>query len=111
MHCPKSVVNDRWRNIGTKVLRSFFRRVTKYGDCMIASGFQDPGGHTRIGRKPNRLPTHVFAWELIRDPVPKGLQLRHICNRPNCVNPFHLLLGTAADNYRDSIETGKRRKK
>lgn len=33
---------------------------------------------------------HRFAYELVRDSIPHGLVLDHLCRNPGCVNPFHL---------------------
>ena len=34
----------------------------------------------------------------------EGLVVRHTCNNPRCINPEHLLLGTASDNMQDREE-------
>jgi hypothetical protein len=33
---------------------------------------------------------HRFAYELLRGPIPDGLELDHLCRTPRCVNPEHL---------------------
>lgn len=34
----------------------------------------------------------------------KGLDVRHRCDNPRCINPDHLLIGTRLDNMLDCIE-------
>lgn len=45
--------------------------------------------------------SHRGTWELLRFPIPKGMQVLHRCDNPPCVNPEHLFLGSVADNMRD----------
>jgi hypothetical protein len=33
---------------------------------------------------------HRVCWELMRGPIPDGLQIDHLCRTPSCVNPDHL---------------------
>lgn len=40
----------------------------------------------------------------------KGLQVRHICDTPSCINPAHLLIGTARDNTNDMLERQRQTK-
>lgn len=52
---------------------------------------------------------HVFSFELTRPGIDRtGLVVRHRCDKPLCVNPRHLQLGTHADNTRDMDERGRR---
>ena len=56
-------------------------------------------GHTMLA--------HRVAWEIENGPIPPGAQMRHTCDKPQCVNTRHLLLGTARDNALDREAHGK----
>lgn len=45
-------------------------------------------------------PAHRFAYELYREPIPKGLVIDHLCFTTRCVNPAHLEPVTRAENSR-----------
>jgi hypothetical protein len=51
-------------------------RAGSYGSFTVQSG-------------KNQL-AHRVAYELYVGPIPEGLELDHLCRRPECVNPAHL---------------------
>ena len=53
------------------------------------------------------LLVHRVAWELVRGPIPDGLDVLHSCDVRLCAKPDHLFLGTHLDNMRDMISKGR----
>lgn len=43
---------------------------------------------------------HRHIYKLMVGPIPKGLELDHVCMKPLCVNPTHLEPVTRAENMR-----------
>lgn len=61
----------------------------------------------RQGDNWKKLYAHRAAWELAYGAPPApGLQVAHRCNRPQCCNPDHLYLATAARNMADAARDG-----
>ena len=49
---------------------------------------------------------HRVAYELYKEPIPKGKQVNHLCSQRTCVNPEHLYIGTQTDNMQDRLRSG-----
>ena len=52
---------------------------------------------------------HRVSWMLAHgvDEIPEDRQINHHCDRPLCVNPEHLYLGTSKDNAQDRERRGR----
>lgn len=61
-------------------------------DCWIWTASVSTSGYPTFwgGAEVGRVHSHRFAYELEVGPIPDGLTIDHLCNRPLCVNPAHL---------------------
>lgn len=50
---------------------------------------------------------HRFSWLLFNGPLPDNFYVCHTCDNRKCVNPQHLWLGNAKDNYLDCKEKNR----
>jgi hypothetical protein len=85
----------------------FWKRVIKAGpdECWLWDKPNHSRGYGQFGIGWKQYLAHRVSWELANgQPVPEGLEVRHTCDNPPCVNPAHLLIGTASDNMRDMVE-------
>lgn len=63
-------------------------------ECWIWGGEKDRSGYGRIKRNGRYVMVH---WVLKGDP-PAGLEVDHLCNQRDCVNPDHLEYVTTKEN-------------
>lgn len=73
-------------------------------DCWNWTGGKLGGGYGSLTVNGQRVLAHRFAWEITHGIIPDGLLCLHKCDRPPCVNPNHLYIGTHSDNERDKQE-------
>lgn len=69
----------------------FFKYVKVVDSCWVWQGGVDAKGYGHFQAENRRcVRAHRFSWELVNGPIPKGMQLDHLCRDTACVNPLHL---------------------
>lgn len=69
------------------------------------------GGYGMLSVKGKRILAHRFSMQIrLNRPIPKELEVRHMCNNPICFNPDHLQEGTHSENMRDMVESNRQAK-
>ena len=82
--------------------------INNKNGCWEWFGANDKRGYGRFGDKPYSIVlAHRYSYTLKHGEIPNGMHLCHKCDNPKCVNPDHLFLGTAKDNYDDCKNKGR----
>ncbi len=89
-----------WRHVGPPAMLSDY--APHLGPCWPWIGAIGTGhGYGNFGVSAScTKEAHRFAYELLVGPIPKGLDLDHLCRVRCCVNPAHLEPVTRAVNLR-----------
>jgi hypothetical protein len=89
------------------LLERFELRVIKTDTCWLWNGSLNQDGYGHMWNGFYCEGTHRISWKLYRGPISKGQNVLHSCHVRRCCNPFHLHLGTQADNNREREEAGR----
>lgn len=82
--------------------------------CRLFNGYKDASGYGRIRYRETVIGAHRASLmiQLNVESLPlendkhETLQVRHLCNIVNCIEPTHVILGTSAENGEDKIKHG-----
>lgn len=97
---PKSVV-DRF----THLIDDYVQK--RPNGCHVWVGARMAKGYGVFVFKGERYSAHRVAYTQSHGPIQHGMYVCHKCDRPYCVNPDHLFLGTHTDNMRDMATKGR----
>ncbi len=85
----------------------FFPNIEEVDGHWAWTGRRDKDGYGLISNLTTKRRAHRYSWVLHYGPIPEGMNVLHKCDRPWCVNPEHLFLGTTLDNNRDCHAKGR----
>ena len=60
------------------------------GPCWEWTASHNWLGYSQFRLGPRMVGGHRFAYELLVEPIPAGLDIDHLCRNRGCVNPAHL---------------------
>ena len=91
------------------VEQRFWSNVRRRADdeCWPWKDSPDTTHYGMISVESHATKAHRLAWQLLRGPIPDGLQVLHSCDNPPCCNPAHLFLGTPKINDADKRAKGR----
>lgn len=78
--------------------------ITKQANgCWLWNKSTNSAGYGQLSENKKYWLAHRYALSC-KKPVADSDIVRHLCHTPRCCNPEHLLVGTHADNYKDSLD-------
>lgn len=101
---------ERWSTWRDKKPRDefFARPLKRDGTCLLWEGYKNSAGYGVFRIKKIGWMAHRLSWELHNSKnIPKGKVIMHLCDRPACINPKHLRMGTQGDNNKDTASKGR----
>lgn len=83
-----------------KVREKFMGNVEKTSSCWLWTGGKVRFGYGRFydATSGKTFNAHRYSYLLFKGPIPKELEIDHLCRVPACVNPAHLEIVTTKEN-------------
>lgn len=91
-----------------KELENFLKKTDKspFG-CWLWIGCVKTSGYGKFTVNFKTCAAHRASYEHFIGEIPDKMEVRHLCHVRNCVNPDHLAIGTAKENYADRVSSGR----
>ncbi len=86
-------------------------RVDKKTGCWLWQGSKTSMGYGNLRANSQYVLAHRYMYELVKEKIPDGLTLDHLCRNKLCINPAHLEPVTHAENCRRGVRAKLSHKK
>ena len=82
-------------------LECFYEKVAKdeTTGCWNWIGYKNWGGYGGFFANNHRISAHRWSYEHFVGPIPENMTIDHVCRNTSCVNPEHLRVMTALENW------------
>lgn len=95
--------------ISIKDIQRFWSKVEKTESCWNWTQGLDRRGYGQIKISARNYGAHRLSWFIHNGSIPTNLSVCHRCDRPSCIRPDHLFLGTHAENMADMHKKNRHR--
>jgi len=83
------------------------RVIKKENECWEWTGVLHSSGYGMSHFRGKSIKSHRASWIVYKGEIPEGMHVLHQCDRPSCISPSHLYLGTHQDNMVDKFNKGR----